>query len=31
MHWFIGEGMEEMEFNDADSNKDDLLNEYQQY
>eukprot|EP01091_Cochliopodium_minus_P008930 TRINITY_DN2103_c0_g1_i3.p1 TRINITY_DN2103_c0_g1~~TRINITY_DN2103_c0_g1_i3.p1 ORF type:complete len:472 (+),score=132.61 TRINITY_DN2103_c0_g1_i3:56-1417(+) len=31
LHWYTGEGMEEMEFSEAESNINDLLNEYQQY
>ena len=28
---FIGEGMDEMEFTEAESNMNDLVSEYQQY
>jgi tubulin beta len=31
LHWYTGEGMDEMEFNEADSNMTDLVSEYQQY
>eukprot|EP01071_Lankesteria_metandrocarpae_P001404 Lankesteria_metandrocarpae@DN1523_c0_g1_i1.p1 len=31
MHWYTGEGMDEMEFTEADSNMQDLVSEYQQY
>lgn len=31
LHWYTGEGMEEMEFSDAESNVHDLISEYQQY
>ncbi|KAK1349120.1 beta chain of tubulin [Hamiltosporidium tvaerminnensis] len=31
LHWYTGEGMDEMEFTEAESNVNDLLNEYQQY
>ncbi|XP_036886241.1 tubulin beta chain-like [Sturnira hondurensis] len=31
LHWYIGEGMDEMEFTEAESNVDDLVSEYQQY
>ena len=31
LHWYTGEGMEEMEFTEAESNINDLLTEYQQY
>jgi len=31
MHWYIGEGMEEQEFTEAESNLNDLISEYQQY
>jgi len=30
-HWFTGEGMDEMEFTEAESNMNDLVSEYQQY
>jgi tubulin beta len=31
LHWYTGEGMDEMEFSEAESNMADLINEYQQY
>ncbi|XP_035518278.1 tubulin beta chain isoform X2 [Morone saxatilis] len=31
LHWYTGEGMDEMEFNEAESNLNDLVSEYQQY
>ena len=31
LHWYTGEGMDEMEFTEAESNMNDLVNEYQQY
>lgn len=31
LHWYTGEGMEEMEFSEAESNVLDLISEYQQY
>jgi len=31
LHWYTGEGMEEMEFSEAESNMNDLISEYQQY
>lgn len=31
LHWYTGEGMDEMEFTEADSNMNDLITEYQQY
>jgi tubulin beta len=31
LHWYTSEGMEEMEFTDAESNMNDLVSEYQQY
>nr|BAM20375.1 beta-tubulin [Papilio polytes] len=31
LHWYTGEGMDEMEFTEADSNMSDLISEYQQY
>merc|ERR1719181_1374906 len=31
LHWHTGEGMDEMEFTEADSNMNDLVSEYQQY
>jgi tubulin beta len=31
LHWYINEGMDEMEFTEAESNMNDLVSEYQQY
>ncbi|XP_030761550.1 tubulin beta chain-like isoform X1 [Sitophilus oryzae] len=31
LHWYTGEGMEEHEFTEAESNMHDLISEYQQY
>ncbi|KAI5635314.1 tubulin/FtsZ family, GTPase domain-containing protein [Phthorimaea operculella] len=31
LHWYTGEGMDEMEFSEAESNVNDLVSEYQQY
>jgi len=31
LHWYTGEGMDEMEFTEAESNMTDLINEYLQY
>ncbi|KAK9461854.1 beta-tubulin [Lipomyces oligophaga] len=31
IHWYTGEGMDEMEFTEAESNMQDLVSEYQQY
>ena len=31
LHWYTGEGMDEMEFTEADSIMNDLISEYQQY
>jgi len=31
LHWYTGEGMDEMEFTEAESNMHDLISEYQQY
>ena len=31
LHWYTGEGMDEMEFTEAESNLNDLIVEYQQY
>jgi tubulin beta len=31
VHWYTGEGMDTMEFSEAESNTQDLVNEYQQY
>jgi tubulin beta len=30
-HWYTGEGMDEMEFTEAESNMNDLASEYQRY
>ena len=30
LHWYTGEGMDEMEFTEAESNLNDLVSEYQQ-
>ncbi|VDP84497.1 unnamed protein product [Schistosoma mattheei] len=30
LHWYTGEGMDEMEFTKAESNMNDLVSEYQQ-
>lgn len=30
-HWYFSEGMEELEFMEAESNISDLIKEYQQY
>merc|ERR1711918_281929 len=30
-HWYTGEGMDEMEFTEAESNMNELVSEYQQY
>merc|ERR1712013_734950 len=30
LHWYTGEGMDEMEFTEAESNMNDLISEYQQ-
>jgi len=30
-HWYTGEGLDEKEFTEAESNMDDLVSEYQQY
>jgi tubulin beta len=30
LHWYTGEGMDEMEFTEAESNMQDLVAEYQQ-
>lgn len=30
LHWYTGEGMDEMEFTEAESNMNDLVSEYQQ-
>jgi tubulin beta len=30
LHWYTGEGMGEMEFTEAESNRNDLVSEYQQ-
>jgi len=31
LHWYTGEGMDEMEFSESESNMNDLVSEYQQY
>merc|ERR1712038_1291872 len=31
LHWYTGEGKDEMEFTEAESNMNDLISEYQQY
>merc|ERR1712072_260041 len=31
LHWYTGEGMDEIEFTEAESNMNDLVSEYQQY
>merc|ERR1711916_341824 len=31
LHWYTGEGMDEMELTEAESNLNDLVSEYQQY
>lgn len=31
LHWYTGEGMDEMEFTEAESNMADLIAEYYQY
>merc|ERR1711976_1089229 len=31
LHWYTGEGMDETEFTEAESNLNDLVSEYQQY
>lgn len=31
LHWYISEGMEQVEFTEAESNLNDLISEYQQY
>jgi tubulin beta len=31
LHWYTGEGRDEMEFTEAESNLNDLVSEYQQY
>merc|ERR1719378_2013677 len=31
LHWYTREGMDEMEFTEAESNMNDLISEYQQY
>ena len=31
LHWYTAEGMDEMEFTEAESNMHDLVSEYQQY
>jgi tubulin beta len=31
LHWYTGEGMDELEFSQAESDMNDLVSEYQQY
>ena len=31
LHWYTGEGMDDMEFTEAENNMKDLISEYQQY
>ena len=31
LHWYIGEGMDEMEFTEVERNMNDLVSEYMQY
>ena len=31
VHWYTGEGMDEMAFTESESNMNDLVSEYQQY
>ena len=31
LHWYTGEGMDELDFTEAESNENDLIAEYQQY
>jgi tubulin beta len=31
LHWYTSEGMDEIEFDEAESNMNDLVSEYQQY
>ncbi|GLT37669.1 hypothetical protein SLA2020_119730 [Shorea laevis] len=31
LHWYTWEGMDEIEFTEAESNMNDLVSEYQQY
>ena len=31
LHWCMGEGMDEMEFTETESNKNDLVLEYEQF
>ncbi|GKT15328.1 Tubulin like protein [Aduncisulcus paluster] len=31
LHWYTGEGMDDMEFSEAEMNMTDLVSEYQQY
>jgi tubulin beta len=31
LHWYTSEGMDELEFSEAESNMNDLVSEYQQY
>ena len=31
VHWYTAEGMDELEFTEAEANMNDLISEYQQY
>ena len=31
LHWYTGEGMDKMEFTEAESNMNDLISTHQQY
>lgn len=31
LHWYMGEGIDEMECTEAENNKNDLVSEYHQY
>lgn len=31
LHWYTGEGMEELQFSEAGDSLNDLISEYQQY
>ena len=31
VHWYTSEGMDEMEFDEAEMNMNDLISEYQEY
>ncbi len=31
LHWYTSEGMDEIEFSEAESNLSDLISEYEQY